>query len=175
MKSGSRKFKRLLMAAYVMGGALIYATGSASQDSNRSISCENWFSGKIAGYQFWGKADISSIRLCVAKYGVNRRNPFNATPLLHALANRDVSIGTVDLLISLGADINAKNKYHVTPLIMATRYVANPDIITFLVAKGARIEDRDAYGVRARDLVTINPRLPLASKAKLIELLTPKP
>lgn len=167
------KRARVLAAAALM--TLTYSTELYAQSAKHTMSCEHWFEGKIAGYQFWGKAGKEAVRACAAKYGVNRRNPFHATPLLHALANRNVSKETIELLVFLGADVNAKNKYQVTPLIMATRYVADPEIITFLISKGARREDRDVYGAQAKDLVQVNPVLNRAVKAELLKILTPEP
>lgn len=164
---------KVLVAAFLVMS--MYSTGIYAQSAIHNVSCEHWFNGKIAGYQFWGRADSEAIRNCVAKYGVNRRNPFHATPLLHALAHRHVSISTIELLISLGADVNAKNRFHVTPLIMASRYVSDPEIIIFLVTKGARREDRDVYGVQAKDLIQVNPALTRSMKADLENILTPHP
>lgn len=152
--------------------ALLFTTASYSKDPAELTSCDNWFKGKTAGYQFWGRASEEAVRECVQKYGINRRTPFHATPLLHALAYRNVKIRTVDVLISLGADVNAKNKFHVTPLMMAARYASDPAIIKLLVKKGAKVDEQDIYGVDAEKILYINPGLSRDERADLVRILS---
>ena len=51
----------------------------------------------------------------------------------------------IKFLIEKGADIEAKNNYGNTPLILTSRY-GHIEVVKFLIEKGADIEAKDNYG-----------------------------
>lgn len=49
-------------------------------------------------------------------------------------------------MISLGADVNIRDKYGQTPLIVASEYTKNIDVVRVLIESGAEIDARDNKG-----------------------------
>ena len=58
------------------------------------------------------------------------------------------SLRVVKLLTDRGANVNARNSDSQSVLIVAS-FHAQPDVVRFLLSKGARLEDRDARGGNA--------------------------
>jgi len=69
---------------------------------------------------------------------VDARSKDKFTPLMHAVNRNNMSV--VRLLIDHGADVNAKNKWNISPLFMALSCIPlNSEIIKYLIEKGADI------------------------------------
>jgi len=64
--------------------------------------------------------------------------------MLAAAYNHDPRV--IPLLVSAGANINARNTSGETALIMAAEYNTVPEVITELLKAGADLEDRDGLG-----------------------------
>ena len=52
----------------------------------------------------------------------------------------------IESAVKAGADVNARDKHGLTPLMMAAETNTNPDVITVLVNSGADVNARDKYG-----------------------------
>jgi ankyrin repeat protein len=74
------------------------------------------------------------------------RNEHHRTPLHHAAAKDRPRI--VRLLLELGADPHASDAGGSTPLTIAAQEHADPDIVTMLVAAGAKLDFRAAVSLR---------------------------
>jgi len=70
---------------------------------------------------------------------------FNGTPLCVAIMKGDTE--TVKKFIEYGADVNESSN-GMTPLMMAARF-NKAEIISLLISKGARVEDKDEKGFTA--------------------------
>ena len=70
---------------------------------------------------------------------------FTGTPLCVAIMKGDTE--TVKKFIEYGADVN-ESSYGMTPLIMAARF-NKAKIISLVILKGARVEDKDKKGFTA--------------------------
>ena len=99
----------------------------------------HWASGKVHGAS--GKAHAEVARLLISKGAyVNAPDGRNAmTPLHWAAASGDRQ--TVELLLSKGANLEAKQKHGRTALFEAIRRPAagRKEIVEFLVSKGAKV------------------------------------
>jgi ankyrin repeat protein len=86
-------------------------------------------------------ADVRLVRLLLdAKADVEAMNEDGQTALM--LAVRNGSLAVADLLVRAGADVNAVEKWRrQTPLMWAAARNA-PDIVKFLIAKGAKVNVR---------------------------------
>ena len=88
-------------------------------------------------------------------YGVNVqvRNKKNASLLHKAAATRYQNLETMQFLINLEADLEAKNNFGWTPLDSATRqaakYPCRKYSVHFLFQHGADFNSIDAWGVPA--------------------------
>ncbi|KAI1967136.1 hypothetical protein LOZ58_000633 [Ophidiomyces ophidiicola] len=82
-----------------------------------------------------GKSEkVANVLLGQGKQGIDARNPDGKTALHLAVQNKNIRL--VDLLISRGADINAKDNKNHTPLFIAKQY--SEDIWRLLAVEGAR-------------------------------------
>lgn len=70
---------------------------------------------------------------------------FNGTPLCVAIIKGDTA--SVKKFIEYGADVN-EGSNGMTPLMVAARY-NKAEIISLLISKGARVEDKDEKGFTA--------------------------
>ena len=72
-------------------------------------------------------------------------------------------------LIQDGADVNAKNKDEVTPLMPAARNNSNPEVLTVLLDAGANAKAKDNEGKTALDYARENEKLKDTGALKLLE------
>ena len=56
-------------------------------------------------------------------------------------------LGSVELLVGRGADVDLADKYGKTPLMFACR-AGHVDVVRLLVGRGADVEKADKYGMR---------------------------
>ena len=118
--------------------------------------CEKWYNGKIAGYNFWGKAPHAEIVYCIDKFGFNHRDLYKSTPINSAVSYDFVSLERVKYFLDRGADINVPSSTGHTPLIRAAASTSNASIIYLLVDSGARIKDEDFTGQTALNALAYN-------------------
>ena len=64
------------------------------------------------------------------------KNSFDATPLMWGITNLE----KVRLLVDAGADVNARSKQGMTPLLIAANNAGSTEIVRFLLSKGAKVE-----------------------------------
>jgi len=75
---------------------------------------------------------------------VNARAKDGSTALYHAVAPDNIEL--VKLLVSKGADVNAKNKNKDGEIPLEKAIVKDQNILIFLVSKGADVNAKDNYG-----------------------------
>jgi len=76
----------------------------------------------------------------------NAVNPAGATALMWAVPD----LAKVKLLVSRGADVNAKSSaMERTPLLIASRYPGSVEVLRFLLEKGADLHAKDRAGASA--------------------------
>ena len=80
-------------------------------------------------------------------YGVNQYDEDHWTPLMYA--SRDQNNSMVNLLLTRGASINAKDKQGDTALIIASEQSKNSTVVTTLTHEGADVNARNIYGETA--------------------------
>ncbi len=123
-----RRFKRLLT--------------SAPQRSERRQS----MTGSVLGVIML-KGDIVTkpIILIVAAFLFGTASAYAQMSSLFQLA-KDGTPESIQAAISNGADVNASDKYGLTPLMIAARFNTIPEVITTLLRAGAVIEARGSDG-----------------------------
>jgi len=98
---------------------------------------------------------------------------------LRSPEERAVAIDTVKLLVGLGSDVNAAGQYGWTPL-HAAAYQGLDDVIEFLVSKGAKIDEMDAFGqtplsismaILTRDIGARRPQIPRRYRKETADLI----
>lgn len=134
------------------------------------ITCNAWYSGKLAGYIYWAAAPEDDINGCVQEHGANFKDLYDLAPLHHALSNPNVRDERIKLLIKSGADVNQPGFRNVTPLIMAAAYASNPAIISRLLRAGASPTHVDDWGENALGAIRRNPNMSKSNK-KISEIL----
>jgi len=104
----------------------------------------------------WAVNDVEKVRLLAShKANVNAKSKFGKTPLLIA-ASDDSGMPVVRMLVENGADVNAADygppsaaggipRPNVTPLLAASS-ASNAEMVRYLIAKGARMDVKDAAG-----------------------------
>ena len=138
------------MGSLELSANVVQAPKTGSVDAPTSSSsgggelCDKWYSGKLAGFLFWGKkASDAEVISCVEKVGVNFRSRYGSTPINHAVSYPHVSVSRLILLRSLGADVNIPDNFGNTPLIRAAAGSSNPQVILYLISEGADISSLD--------------------------------
>ena len=108
----------IIMGSLELSANVVQAPKTGSVDAQTSSSsgegelCDKWYSGKLAGFLFWGKkASDAEVISCVEKVGVNFRSRYGSTPINHAVSYAHVSVSRLILLRSLGADVNIPDNF----------------------------------------------------------------
>ena len=83
--------------------------------------------------------------------GCRKKRTGTITPLHQAAQAGDID--KVRILISEGADVNAKDEFGITPLHEAAQYeYGHKDVVELLVTKGANVDAKTKQGQTALDL-----------------------
>jgi hypothetical protein len=163
-------FRVLLASCFALAAAFFLPGIGMATDSAR-YTCQEWYSGRVVGYLYWGSAPSDEIRRCVGKHGVGVKDSYNLTPLHHALTNPHVRVETIRLLIDLGADVNLPGYQGVTPLIMAAAYTARPDVFRILLQAGADPTVTDAWGANAIEVLKQNHMMSRTNQRRAADVL----
>src|SRR5579864_7753098 len=92
-------------------------------------------------YQAVRNNDVPALRTLLKTAGVNAKDQRGTTPLMYAAAYG--SLEAMKVLISAGADVNAKNAFDATALLWSAGDLAK---VRFLVSKGADVNARSKQG-----------------------------
>jgi ankyrin repeat protein len=138
---------------------LMYAAAFGNADTVRTLLAANADPNAAndlgATALMWAVNDVEKVRLLLAhKANVNAKSKFGRTPLIIA-ASDDSGMPVVRMLVENGADVNAVDygppdapggiRPNVTPLLAASSS-SNTEMVRYLIAKGAQIEVKDAFG-----------------------------
>jgi len=74
------------------------------------------------------------------------------TPLLRACSSASGNLAYVKLLVEAGANVNYNNEYNMNPLGSAVLFARNPDIVLYLIEKGADFRRPILKNIRGKDL-----------------------
>ncbi|BAU52909.1 Ankyrin repeats (3 copies) [Mucilaginibacter gotjawali] len=89
------------------------------------------------------------------------------TPLLRACSSASGNLAYVKLLVEAGANVNYNNEYNMNPLGSAVFFAENPDIVLYLIEKGADIRRPVLKNIRGKDFLITDAlrtwRFPLGS------------
>lgn len=137
---------------------LLFAAPSAAQDfpapTPPQVTCADWGS-----FSFFALASPDTVFACIAA-GADPGAPvdmYRGTPLHHAARAVSDSI-LINLLLSGGADVNARDRRGRTPLHEAARANPNPGLFAALLAAGADVNARDRRGTTPlHEVVRLNP------------------
>ncbi len=61
-------------------------------------------------------------------------------------ASSDATVSQVQEFLDLGADVNARGEYGLTPLMNAALWKSNPEVISLLLKAGAEVNAKDEHG-----------------------------
>lgn len=124
----------------------LFAAPSAAQEppapTPPQVTCADWGS-----FSFFELASSDTVFACIAA-GADPGAPvdmYRGTPLHHAARAVSDSI-LINLLLSGGADVNARDRRGLTPLHEAARANPDPGVIAALLAAGAEVNARDLHG-----------------------------
>ena len=90
---------------------------------------------------------LATVMICISGCGPSEREV--ATEKLLSAWDKDIKSSRADyirVLISEGANVNAKDKNGRTPLMYAAFISSTPEIVQLLLEKGAELEARDTDG-----------------------------
>ena len=87
------------------------------------------------------------------------REAFEATEKLLSVKYKDIKAEYIRVLISEGADVNARNTNSLTPLMIAAGGSSTPEIVQLLLEKGADALAKDEEGKKAIDHAQENEKL----------------
>ena len=101
-----------------------------------------------------GIAALMTVMICISGCGPAESQPterqrFEATEKLLSVWDKEFQQSTAEyirVLISEGANVNAKDKDGRTPLMLAAAKSSTPGIVALLLEKGAELEARSTYG-----------------------------
>ncbi len=115
----------------------------------------------------WLAAAMLAALICGVSFGEEAKVKTNDQRLLVLCKDPEATPKAIEALLKAGADIEARSKYGLTPLLRATRDNSNPDEIQVLLNAGAK----DKYGNTAVDHAKNNVDIyKTAVYQKLIEL-----
>lgn len=132
----------ILLYAYATGNQDIVdmVIGAGAKENKKIKSGRNILMAAISG----GNMDMIKNVMETRPELIKKRNK-NGESAIHFAAASEQSTENLKLVVEHGANVNAKNKQGVTPLMIA---VSNDDIeaVKFLLSKGADINARDKEG-----------------------------
>lgn len=120
------------------------------QEYNDKPSAEEIEEIEKNGLKYDGRDDYEMLRLLLStgRIDLNQLNENNESALALALHDKN----RVNLLLDAGADINVKQGYNITPLMIASRdpeFFTEVDTMRLLLVRGANIVDLDDDGETA--------------------------
>jgi ankyrin repeat protein len=128
-------------------------TGTALEIASAAIAAE---SAAAAGRPGWAVDKI------------NVPDSFEATPLVHAAVNVNVSAATALAIINIcGARINAAGSSGLTPLHFAC-FMGRAAIVSALLAEGARLDAKDCDGNKPQQVICLRPEADPADKPLVV-------
>ena len=74
------------------------------------------------------------------------REAFEATEKLLSVKYKDIKAEYIRVLISEGADVNARDTDGLTPLMIAAKFSSTPEIVQLLLEKGAEVNATSTDG-----------------------------
>ena len=97
---------------------------------------------------------LATVMICISGCGPEAKKPtareaFEATEKLLSVWHKDIKSSRADyirVLISEGADVNARDTIGWTPLMFAARFSSTPEIVALLLEKGAEVNVRSTDG-----------------------------
>ena len=92
---------------------------------------------------------LATVMICISGCGPSEQEKLEATAKLLSAWDKDIKGSRADyirVLISEGADVNAKAKDGRTPLMIAARFSSTPEIVQLLIEKGAEVNARSTNG-----------------------------
>ena len=94
---------------------------------------------------------LATVMICISGCGPAESQPterqrFEATEKLLSAKYKDIKADYIRVLISEGADVNARRTDGGTPLMIAAGNSSTPEIVQLLLEKGAELEARDTDG-----------------------------
>jgi len=87
---------------------------------------------------------LATVMICISGCGPSEREV--ATEKLLSAKYKDIKADYIRVLISEGADVNARRTDGGTPLMIAAGNSSTPEIVQLLIEKGAELEARSTAG-----------------------------
>ena len=126
--------KTIRIASVVVAASV--AVVAPAKNSGAGPDCSGWRNA-----EFWQAAAAEDVERCFAADAkINARHGEGWT-LLH-LAAAFGKTATVNALIAAGAEVDARDKQGMTPLLLAMRWIASADNVKALIAAGAEVDVR---------------------------------
>jgi uncharacterized protein len=108
-----------------------------------------------------GDTLVLSYLLKVQGVGPDLRDQYGTTPLMEAC--RFGRAKCVRLLVDAGAAVNAADKEKMTVLMYACTGASSSKVVAFLISKGSKVNERDAYGCTALMRAASRGAVPIVS------------
>ena len=92
---------------------------------------------------------LATVMICISGCGPAEQEKFEATAKLLSAWDKDIKSSRADyirVLISEGANINARSTAGMTPLMIAAGNSSTPEIVQLLLEKGAEVNARSTTG-----------------------------
>ncbi|HEV2686908.1 MAG TPA: ankyrin repeat domain-containing protein, partial [Bryobacteraceae bacterium] len=129
--------RRILSSAVCLLALVV--TGVQAQDASERY------------YQSIRNNDLAALRVLVKSSDVNIKDQRESTPLMYAAAYG--SLDVMKLLIDAGANVNAKNAFAVTPILLCSYDLGK---VRLLVDKGADVNARTKQNMTALSIAALH-------------------
>ena len=102
--------------------------------------------GELCSEVWWSKATLADLKIYAKDQNViNKKNAYGFSPLHFAVSSN--SPQKVELLLNLGANVNAKSHYGFTPIFHAVGQSGDLRIVTLLLEAGANLNVKNKDGI----------------------------